>query len=356
MSKAKESFLPPLWLLSLFFIFLMLWLVVALKEIVVLIVLGYCLAYVINPVVDFLEKKKMSRSLSIAAICIFFVLVLISIISVVVPTLSRELTTLLQNLPQYSDKFRAILSTWNQKLISLDPRFANLNLNYALQHIELEQLKPLLQKLFSAMTSTLMSGYSITLTLVNIFLLPFIFYYLAVDFNKFHMHLLEIVPPRYKKKILGIFSQINVYISAFVRGQFLVGFVLFLLYAIGLGIVGVDLWFVLALISGFGNIIPYFGFMLGIVLTSIMSFLTFGDFIHFVYVLIVYGCVQALEGSLITPKIIGNKVGLSPLAIILSIFAAGKLLGLLGIFLAVPIAAILKVLLKELHQWAVAKV
>jgi predicted PurR-regulated permease PerM len=117
----------------------------------------------------------------------------------------------------------------------------------------------------------------------------------------------------------------------------------------------VELWFLLALIAGFGNLIPYLGFLTGIVLSSIMALVTFGDTEHLVQVLILFGIVQALEGTLITPRIVGNKVGLSPLAVILAIFAGGKLFGLLGVFLAVPVAAALRVIWRYLHRWLISR-
>jgi predicted PurR-regulated permease PerM len=109
------------------------------------------------------------------------------------------------------------------------------------------------------------------------------------------------------------------------------------------------LWFLLAVISGFGAIIPYMGFIIGIVLSSIMALATYGDFIHLVQVWVVFVLVQALEGTLITPRIVGDKVGISPLVVILAIVAGGQLFGLLGVFLAVPGAAVARVLLKHLH-------
>jgi predicted PurR-regulated permease PerM len=131
--------------------------------------------------------------------------------------------------------------------------------------------------------------------------------------------------------------------------------VLFVLYAIGLWLVGVDLWLLLAAISGFGNIIPYVGFISGILLSSLMALVTFGDVSHLLWVWGVYAAVQALEGTFITPKILGESVGLSPLVIILALFVGGQLFGLLGIFLAVPAAAALRVLVRSSYQWVMSR-
>jgi predicted PurR-regulated permease PerM len=190
---------------------------------------------------------------------------------------------------------------------------------------------------------------------VNIALLPFIVYYLAIDLPRIHQFFGGLVPLTKRTKVQAIFREIDVYVSAFVRGQAIVCCVLFVLYALGLWIVGVDLWLLLAAISGFGNIIPFVGFLCGIVLSSLMALVTFGDFIHLVWVWAVYAIVQALEGTFISPRILGDSVGLSPLIIILSLFAGGQLCGLLGIFLAVPVAAALRVLMRSSYQWVITR-
>jgi predicted PurR-regulated permease PerM len=149
--------------------------------------------------------------------------------------------------------------------------------------------------------------------------------------------------------VRDIALEIDSYVSAFVRGQFMIGTILFLLYGAGLWFVGVELWLLLALIAGFGNIVPYLGFLAGIVLSTLMALVTFGDFAHVVQVWVVFAIVQGLEGTVITPRILGEKVGLSPLAVILALVVGGQLFGLLGVFLAVPAAAALRVLGGYLH-------
>ena len=180
-------------------------------------------------------------------------------------------------------------------------------------------------------------------------------FYLAVDLPKLHESVSALVPVTRRKRFQEVFREIDRYVSAFVRGQILVCSVLFVLYAVGLGLVGVDLWLLLAAISGFGNIVPYVGFLTGIVLSSLMALVTFGDFTHVAWVWCVYAVVQALEGMVISPRILGGSVGLSPLVIILALFAGGQLFGLLGIFLAVPAAAALRVIARSSYDWLVSR-
>ncbi|MBN8550702.1 MAG: AI-2E family transporter, partial [Deltaproteobacteria bacterium] len=171
----------------------------------------------------------------------------------------------------------------------------------------------------------------------------------------FHAWVLSLFPSSRRRRVAEVAREIDGHISAFVRGQLTVGTILFVLYLIGLGIVGVELWFLLAVIAGFGAIIPYMGFLAGIVLSSIMALATFGDVSHLIQVWGVFFVVQFLEGTFITPKVVGDKVGLSPLVVILAIVAGGQLFGLLGVFLAVPGAAVARVLLRHLHLWLVSQ-
>ena len=329
-----------------------------LREIVVLLVVGYSVAYAIDPILDLLERKKVSRSLGLVVILGALLVFVFLIFLTAVPVVVREYERLSTNLPNYiatakreiiplGEKIRAYIPSQNSEV----PEEASGTILDMIPPIDASTLNNIVAGVFGA----LLQGYSITLTLINLTLLPFIIFYLAIDIDKIHGYFLSLFPKAKRQNVKKLFAEINSYVSGFVRGQLLVCTALFVLYAIGLRIVGIDLWFLMSVIAGYGNIVPYLGFLVGIVLSSIMALVTFGDFTHIFQVWIVFAIVQFLEGFVITPKIIGNSVGLSPLIVILAIFAGGQLFGLLGIFLAVPGAAVLKVLGKHLHQWVLTK-
>lgn len=314
-----------------------------------LLVVGYCMAYVIDPLLGALQKRKISRGVGVFAVFGVVLIVLLLLIVTALPTILREYGKL-------SSNFAVYLETAKTKALEL---FASVKEYLPSTTIDsssssfLDYLPSVggdvLQKTVSGLTGALLQGYSITLTLVNLLLLPFIVYYLAIDFQDLHSAILKIFPPTLRKTVSRLALEIDGYVSAFVRGQFVVCCILALLYSIGLGLVGIELWFLLAVVSGFGNMIPYLGCLVGIILSSIMALVTFGDFTHLLMVWGVFGVVQFLEGTFITPKIVGDKVGLSPLAVILALFIGGQLFGLLGIFLAIPMAAALRVLMRHTH-------
>lgn len=358
MSRERESFLPPRWLLTIAAIAVTVWLIGELKELVVLLVVGYFVAYAIDPLVSKIEAQGFSRTVSFSAMCVALCAVFVLVGVTAVPTLIEEFGKLSSNLNTYLQTSRDKLGPFLEQIKEDLPEGIR-------STIDLDDVKgsilslassvsgDTLKKIGRGVITTLLSGYSGALALFNLLLLPFIIFYIAVDLPKIHEFFRALVPMTKRSKVDLICGEIDGYVSSFVRGQAIVCTVLFVLYAIGLGTVGVDLWLLLAAIAGFGNMVPYLGTALGLFFSCIMAVVTFGDVSHVVWVLGVFAIVQFLEGMVITPRIMGESIGLSPLVIILSLFAGGQLLGLLGIFLAIPAAATLRVLARHSYRWAV---
>lgn len=342
--KAHDSFIPPRWILTLLGLCGIFWLVSELREIVVLIIVGYSVAFILDPWLDVLERRKIRRSNGFFILMVVAVLLAVGFFLIGIPPLAEEFHRVTTALPE-------MVGVANHKvLLALEWLSAKSGVDLSVDMVR-EKLSSLpqigadtVQKVISGVVGFLLQGYSLTLTLVNLLLLPFIVYYLAVDLDRFHEWVSSIIPSQSKKQWRKIFSEINLYVRAFVSGQFTVALILFFLYAIGFWFVGFKQWLFLASIAGLGNIIPYVGSISGFVLATLLSLVGFGEVSHLLWTWGVFGVVQFLEGTLITPRIVGEKVGLSPLLVILALFAGGKLFGLLGIFLAVPAAACIRVL------------
>jgi predicted PurR-regulated permease PerM len=354
--NSKPTFLPPLWILSLAVFFLVLLFVYLLKELFTLLVVAYCLAYLIHPAVTFLERKKISRSVGVIMVVFGIALLLASLVVIAYPTIAREFGQLADNFPMYFELAKQRAMELGLYLVKYLPQFYQ-------EHDAPDYLDLLptlgvdtFRRLGQAALAALLSGYSWAMALVNLLLLPFLFFYIAVDFRGIHERVLLILPVLKRDKVKAIGLEIDSRIRNFLGAQLIISTILFLLYAAGLWVIGVELWLLLAFITGFGNLIPYLGFIVGIVLTSIMALVTFGDFSHLLQVWGYFAVVQTLESIYITPKIQGTKVGISPLVVILAIVAGGKLFGILGVFLAVPLAAVLKILATNLRSWAIDRV
>lgn len=342
--------MPPAWITVLLVGVLVVWIAMQLKEILVLLVVAYAIAYVIDPLLGGLERRRVPRGVGVIIIFVGLFLMVGLLAVTAVPTIEREYEKLATNLPAYGEVVRTKLGGLFEVLKSRIPeRFLPASFSDPAATVPGIPAGAL-ENLLGGVGRALLGGYSLTLTLLNLTLLPFLTFYIAADFGAMHRRLLALLPPPTQVGVARIATEIDSYVAAFVRGQFMIGSILFLLYAIGLWFVGVELWLLLALVAGFGNIVPYLGFLLGIVLSTVMALVTFGDLTHVLQVWAVFAVVQGLEGTVITPRILGDKVGLSPLAVILAIVVGGQLFGLLGIFLAVPGAAALRVLASHLHE------
>jgi predicted PurR-regulated permease PerM len=340
----KESFLPPLWIITVTLLVSFLWIVSELKEIVVLLVIGYSIAYVLDPMLDWLERKKISRQIGFFIVVGILSLLAGLFFAFAVPPLLSEIQNTLSNATGIGDTIANRAESfiaWVNKYLPQDKHvsFSREQFIAYFQLIDSQTLK----RIASAIGTFLLEGYSIGLTIINLLLLPLIVFYLSIDLDRFHKWFFNLVPKSSKKTFGNMVKEIDVLLRAFVVGQSTVCVILAVLYAIGFAIAGHSQWFLMGAVAGLGNIVPYLGSISGAVLGIVFSLTSDAPLWMLIKTAIVFTVVQALEGMVITPKVVGEKVGLSPLIVILAILIGGKLFGLLGIFLAVPVAATLSV-------------
>ena len=183
--------------------------------------------------------------------------------------------------------------------------------------------------------------------IVNFIIFSVVSIYLLLDFNVITQSIKNIFPLSKRDKAISLLSKVNNNLRYFLRGQLIICLALSLIYSVGLTIAGIPLSFLIGFAGGFGNLIPYVGTGTGIALASALSLFQFHDFRHIIYIVITFGIGQILEGTVITPRIMGKGLGLSPVVVILSILICSQLLGFLGLLLAVPIASTVKVFIDE---------
>jgi predicted PurR-regulated permease PerM len=200
--------------------------------------------------------------------------------------------------------------------------------------------------IFSSVTK---SGLSIIAWLGNLVLIPVVTFYLLRDWDILIARIHELLPKQYKSVITKLAKESDQTLSAFLRGQFLVMLVLGLMYSIGLWFIGLELALLIGMMAGLVSFVPYLGFILGIVAASIAMLLQTHELFQLLPVLIVFGIGQVLEGMLLTPLLVGDKIGLHPVAVIFAILAGGQLFGFVGILLALPVAAVIAVVLRHMH-------
>ncbi len=330
--KISDDFKVILFLGFLFLLFLS---VYYLRDILTPIFISWFIAYLIDPIADKLEKK-FSRNVSVLIIVGFVIIMLSIIVFFIMPIIIDEIKSLTKNFPYYFSELKKLFFKYfpglmhtNDIILKFGKYFPNI----------LQKIPEVIGNL-----NNLISG------ITTILLLPVFTFYFLRDFDKIRISIFNNIPPKYQPAVERIAKKLDNSISLFIRGQLLICLILGILYSIGLLIIKIDLAIIVGFLSGFLNIIPYFGFISGILLGILMAFVKYGDFIHILGVIIVFIIVQILEGFLITPKILGNKVGLHPLNIIISLMIFGKIFGFIGLILAIPFASCLKVFYEELEE------
>ncbi len=323
----------------------------ALSSIFMPVLLALILAYVLNPLVLLLQRWRVPRVLAVAAVLAGIALAGIGALFFFAAAIQRELASVQINLPQYAGRLYDLIPQNVKVFLEIETQeklFWQINRAVeALKGASFDVARGAFVVLQRAFSSTL----SFFLTVAGYLITPVYLYYFLADLSRFREDVMELVPQRYRGKVAAMGGEIDDVLSAFVRGQLSVCAILAILYSIGLSLVGVDLAVVIGSVSGILFIIPYVGTVFGIVVSMVMAFLKFHDALHPLLCLGWFGLVQALEGAVITPAVVGTKVGLHPVVAILALFIGGQWFGIFGMLLAVPVAAVLKVFLRALHAW-----
>jgi predicted PurR-regulated permease PerM len=304
------------------------------------------LAYIGDPLVDRLESYKLPRTL--AVVIVFIVLTLFAVIAllVLIPLLEHQFVVLGKKIPGYIDVIQTRFIPW-----------INTHFDLGMQ-LDMETLKTSLQahwKEAGSIAKTMVgyithSGALLAGWLANLVLIPVVTFYLLRDWDILVARIHELLPRKSEPVVSQLARSSDDVLGAFLRGQLLVMLALSAIYTIGLWFAGLDLALLIGMLAGLVSFVPYLGFIVGIVVAGIAALLQFHDAIHLVYIAIVFGIGQALEGMLLTPMLVGDRIGLHPVAVIFAVLAGGQLFGFVGVLLALPVAAVIAVILRYMHD------
>ncbi|TWJ13767.1 AI-2E family transporter [Geobacter argillaceus] len=308
------------------------------------------LAYLFEPLVIRLAELIRSRTLAIVIVFTGVILLLIGIAAFYATAIRNEFANVQLNLPLYAERFYAIIPHKVKSFLEIEtPEKVQMQVNRALvqlKGVSFDLVRESLAVIRKAFSSTL----AVVLAVLGYCITPLYLYYFLKDLPKLEEGVLALVPLRFREQCVTRSREIGGILSAFVRGQLLVCAILAVLYSIGLSLIGIDLAVVVGTLAGITFIIPYVGTILGIVLSTLLALLKFHDLLHPLFCLGWFVIVQALEGAVITPKIVGDRVGLHPVLTILALLIGGQLFGIAGMILAVPAAAVLKVFVGMLRD------
>ena len=324
------------------------WLVWLLAPVLTPFVLAALLGWLGDPLVDRIERAGRSRNT--AVILVFTVMASIVLLAVLllVPLMQRQIVTLVTSLPHYRDWFVDVALPWVEartglQLIGwLDP--ARL---IELARTHWEQTGGAAATMLGYLSR---SGFALLGWVANIVLLPVLTFFFLRDWDLLVERVAALVPRRHTATVSRLAGESSEVLGGFLRGQLLVMLILGVLYGFGLWAVGLDLGVLIGVIAGLLTFVPYLGPATVVVLGGMAALVQFGDWQHLLGVAAVFGIGQVIESYWLTPKLVGDRIGLHPVAVVFAVLAGGQLFGFLGMLLALPVAAIANVLLRYAHE------
>jgi predicted PurR-regulated permease PerM len=324
------------------------WLVYALQPILSPFLIGVLLAYLGDPLVDRLERRKLSRTWGVIVVFAFFTLLFALLLLVLVPMLGKQLVRLYEMAPQMLDWLQQQALPWMQLKLGLDDGFWRFDKLKEAFSGQLGNTTDILGLLLSKVTS---SGLALLAWMANLLLIPVVSFYLMRDWDLLVAKAQALLPRHHEGLVVKLVGDCHEVLGAFLRGQLLVMLALGLMYSMGLMLVGLELGLLIGVIAGLASIVPYLGVVVGVGAALTAGFFQFGlDPYPLLAIAAVFTVGQLLEGMLLTPMLVGDRIGLHPVAVIFAIMAGGQLFGFTGVLLALPVAAVIMVLLRHVHD------
>jgi predicted PurR-regulated permease PerM len=306
-------------------------------------VLAAVLAYALQPLVERLHAWRVPRWLGAGVALALLCVAIMAVVLLIVPVVTRQAPLLRDQLP-------ALLEQFNQWLQPLSARFG-LELS-----VDVAAVRDVLRKLVSGhggdiwdgvVASLRIGGSALAAVLGNLMLAPIVTYYLLLDWSGLMARLRHLVPPRALGPTMRFLDETDAVLGQYLRGQLLVMGSLAVFYTVGLALVGLKLALPIGVFTGLAVFVPYLGFGLGLVMGLMAAALQFQDFFGLLLVAGVYGVGQVLESMFITPKLLGERIGLHPIAVIFALLAFGHLFGFVGVLVALPVSAVLLVAVRR---------
>ncbi len=328
---------------------LFLWVLYLLKPVVLPFVGAFFIAYLFSPIVEKLAKF-LPRWLAISLVFIGILVVLTWAIWFVVPLVWKQLIYARDSIPAglhwINYKFLPWVShTFNMQRMEIDTdQVSKVVMDYVQTNYSVDSIQTMLLKV-------LQSGWSFIQVGGTLVILPIIAFYFLLDWNRMLSSMKDLIPRQYENSTMKIVHECHSVLGAFVKGQFLVMVLLGIVYAVGLQLIGLEVGLIIGMVAGLCSIIPYLGFGVGIVSAIIAALFQFGlDWTHLLLVGVVFMIGQAIEGYILQPFLLGDKIGLSPVAVVFAVLAGAQLGGFLGMLIALPVAAVIVVLLRHVKE------
>jgi predicted PurR-regulated permease PerM len=305
------------------------------------------LAWLGDPVVDRLQKRGFSRNSAVALVFTLMVLVVTVMVLILVPVIQSQVVVLAKLVPTYIEWVVRTGLPWLQAKTGLNVT-TWLDPDYLLEMLKRnwKGASGIATQVLGVVTQ---SGFTVLGWFANVVLIPFITFFFMRDWDKLVERIGGLVPRNRIVTVSQLAKESDVVLGSFLRGQFMVMLAMGVFYAVGLWGVGLEVGVLIGVLAGVLTFIPYIGPTTVLLGGSAAALMQFGDWQHLVGVLAVWGTGQLLESYVLTPKLVGDRVGLSPVTVVFSVMTGGTLFGFLGMLLALPVAAVANVLIRHLH-------
>ncbi|MFC3551039.1 AI-2E family transporter [Lysobacter cavernae] len=324
------------------------WLLWLLAPILTPFVVALLLGWLGDPLVDRLQRSGRSRNVAVTLVFTLMAMLVLLALAVLVPLIERQISTLVTSLPRYRDWLMGTALPWVEMRTGYE--ITNwLDLNHLVQLVRdnWERAGGFATTLLGYLSR---SSFAVIGLVANVALLPVIAFFFLRDWDLIVERVASLIPRDHLPTASLLARESSDVLGAFLRGQFLVMLVLGVMYGLGLWAVGLDLGILIGLIAGLLTFVPYLGPASGIILGVIAALVQYGDWQHVAGVLVVFGVGQVIESYVLTPKLVGDRIGLHPVAVIFAVLAGGQLFGFLGMLLALPVAAVANVLLRYAQE------
>ncbi|MDH5834363.1 AI-2E family transporter [Luteimonas kalidii] len=330
--------------------FAALWLIALLGPILTPFVLAALLGWLGDPLVDRLERSGRSRPVAVTLVFVLMVMLVVLVVLILVPMIERQVVTLVDALPEYRDWFMETALPWVEARTGieitswLDPQRL-----FELARAHWAQAGGVATTVFGYLST---SGFAFITWMVNIVLVPILTFYFLRDWDLLVDRVAAMIPRDHIGTVSRLAKESDEVLGAFLRGQFIVMLALGAIYAAGLTMVGLNLGLLIGIVAGLISFVPYLGAATGIVLAVLAALVQAQGFDLQLLVLVgvVFTVGQLIESYILTPRIVGDRIGLHPVAVIFAIMAGGQLFGFVGMLIALPVAAVGNVLLRFAHE------
>jgi len=308
-------------------------------------VVGMIVAYLLDPIVDKMEEKGINRGFATSLIITLFFTIIVGLAIIIIPIIYDQIVSFLRRVPEYieyfDNKIYPLIEKARESLGIVQTQSENVN-GYINNNPE--KILEITRKFFQNLLS---SSMGIISTISMLLIMPITAFYMLKDWDNIVVSINKNLPKKYAGTIKKIFTEVDRTVSRYIRGQIQVCLMLGLFYGIALTIAGLEFGFLIGFTTGLVSFVPYIGMLIGVAIGLVVALFQYGsDFASLGMILGIFAIGSIIEGNLVTPKLIGKKVGLHPMWIIFGLLTGGTLMGFVGVLLAVPITAVIGVLVK----------